>query len=343
MEEGQVKPETLPYDKNLWNRYRPLHKRYKRKCECFENVLEIFTRILASLKDNKKVISTLISKNFLLFPEQNFTQAIALNSIKKLLDFEFAQLNLNIEVLKKNLIDQFKKHKDEYRQIEKDAKVQFMKILTKYNDSKLLMEKNKVKYHQSIKLAESSLRTAKTMKIKNVNNSQDSQLTIQKLEDKAKELLIDAKKNYDKYVINVKDANKNREESIQTQIKILKLYQYFETMDGEIITNLLNDLYKRLKEENEAKNVILNEIEQNIKNIDVIKDKNNIVKLYKSEEKPDEVLNLVQYEPSIDFEKAKNPDEYKINHEIIVTIKSFIPDIMPNFNIEEENQKQEMR
>ena len=343
MEEGQEKPETLPYEKNLWNRYQPLHKRYKRKCEYFENILEIFTRILNSLKENQKVISTLISKNYILFPEQNFTQAIALNSIKKLLDFEFSQINLNIEILKKNLIDQFKKHRDEYRQIEKDANAQLLKILTKYNDSKLLIDKNKVKYHQSIKLAESSLRTAKTMKIKNVNNSQDSQLTIQKLEDKAKELLYDAKKNYDKYLFSVQDSNKNREESIETQIKILKLYQYFETMDGEMITNLLNDLYKRLKEDNDAKNILLNEIEQNIKNIDVIKDKNSIVNFYKSEEKPDEIINLVQYEPPIDFEKAKSPDEYKINHEMIVTMKSIIPDIMPNFDIEKENQKQEMR
>ena len=52
---------------------------------------------------------------------------------------------------------------------------------------------------------------------------------------------------------------------------------------------------------------------------------------------------MIQYEPPIDFEKASNPEEYEINHEIIVTMKSVIPDIMPNFDIEKENKKQEMR
>ena len=205
------------------------------------------------------------------------------------------------------------------------------------------MEKNKSKYYQSIKLAESSLRTAKNMKIKNVNYSQDSQLTIQKLEDKAKELLVEAKKNYDKYANSVHEADKNREDSIEKQTNILKLYQYYEQKDGELITNILNDIYNRLKQENEAKKFLLSDIEQIIKNINIRKDKNAIIKNLKSEEKPDEVIKLIQYEPPIDFEKASNPEEYKINHEMIVAMKSVIPDIMPAFDIEKENKKQEMR
>ena len=48
------------------------------------------------------------------------------------------------------------------------------------------------------------------MKVKNIDNSSESQTTIQKLEDKAKELSIEAKKNYDKYVASLTEANKNR-------------------------------------------------------------------------------------------------------------------------------------
>ena len=337
------KEEDLSFDQCLWNKVEPVHKRFKRKYEYFDNVIEIFNRILSSLKDYQKVISGLISKNYILFPEQDFTEGVALYSIKKILELEFNQLGLNIELLKKNLTENFRKQKEERRILEKDTYAQFLKVLAKYNDSKALMEKNKSKYHQSVKVAESSLKTSKSMKIKNINNSQDMILTIQKLEDKAKELLVEAKKNLDKYSISIRDANKNREESIEKQSNILKMYQSLDLKDGELITSIMNDLYNRLKEENDAKKKLLDELEQIIKNINLKKDKEDFIKLHKSEDKPDDLINLVQYEPPIDFEKASNPEEYKINHEIIVTMKSVIPDIMPNFDIEKENRKQEMR
>ena len=339
----EQKEEDLQFEQCLWNKVEPVHKRFKRKYEYFDNVIEIFNRILSSLKDYQKVINSLISKNYILFPEQDLTEGIALNSIKKILELEFNQLGLNIELLKKNLTENFRKQKEERRIQEKDTYAQFLKVLSKYNDSKAVMEKNKNKYHQSVKVAESSLRTSKSMKIKNVNNSQEMQLTIQKLEDKAKELLIEAKKNLDRYSISIRDANKNREESIEKQSNILKLYQNLDSKDGELITSIMNELYNRLKEENEAKKKLLEEIEQIIKNINLKKDKEDFIKLHKSEDKPDDLINLVQYEPPIDFEKASNPEEYKINHEMIITMKSIIPDIMPNFDIEKENKKQEMR
>ena len=333
----------INFDQCLWNKYQVLHKRYKRKCEYFDNAIDIFTRLSSSLKDHQKVVNYILSKNYILFPEQDFTQANALNSIKKLLELEFSQININLELIKKNLIDQFKKHKEDSRLIEKDAYAQLLKYLAKYNDSKTLMEKYKNKYHQAVKVAESSLRTSKTMKVKNVDNSQESYLTIQKLEDKAKELLLEAKKYYDKYSNSVKEVNKNREESIEKQSNILKLYQSLELKDGEYLINIFGMMINRLKEENEAKKNLLIEMEKIINSIDLNKDKETLIKNYNSEEKPDELVPIIQYEPQIDFEKGNNPDEYKINHEIIVAMKSVIPEIMPNFDIEKENRKQEMR
>ena len=49
-------------------------------------------------------------------------------------------------------------------------------------------------------MAENALRNSKSLKVKNIDNSSDSRATIQKLEDKARELLNEAKKNYDKYI-----------------------------------------------------------------------------------------------------------------------------------------------
>ena len=338
-----MESEEKSFEQCLWNKYQILHKRYKRKCEYFENAIDIFTRVLNVFKYYQKEINTILQKSYLLFPEPESTQSKALDIIKKGLEMEFSQLSLDVDLLKKVLVDQFKKHKDDARATEKEAHTQFQKILTKYADSKVLMDKNKTKYHQSLKVAESSLRTSKSMKIKNVNNSQDNLVSIKKLEDKSQDLLLEAKKNLDKYSATVRDANKSREEAIDKQAKNLKLYNELEVKDGIFITKIVNDIYNRMKEENQAKATYLNEIVEIIKQINVDADIKNIMKANNSDEKPDELISLEQYSPQINFEKASNPEEYKINHEIIVAMKTIIPDIMPNFDMEKERKKQELR
>ena len=182
------------FEKCLWNKYDYLHKRYKTKIECFENNIDIFNRLMSTLKDFHKVLNTIISKNYLLFPGSDYSQSIAINMIKKGVELEFNQLTSTLDLLKKNLIEQFKRHKDEVKAKEKDAYNQFIKVINKYIDSRTVLEKNKNKYHQSVKVAELALKNSKSMKVKNIDNSQESKVTIQKLEDKARELLNEAKK-----------------------------------------------------------------------------------------------------------------------------------------------------
>ena len=339
----KAEKEKLNFEKSLWNKYELLHRRYKTKLECFDNTIEIFNKILGSLKDQQKLINSIISKNYSLFPGSDYTQSTALNLIKKELDNNLSQITSNMDLYKRTMIDQLKKHKEDSKAKEKDFYNQFIKLLNKYNDSKVLLEKAKNKYYQSIKAAEMSLKYSKSMKVKNIDNSHESQVTIQKLEDKAKELLNEAKKNYDKYIACLKDANKNREESIEKQKQLIKLYQTFEEKDGELISSLLKAIYNRQREKYQSETDFLAEMDSAIKAINVPNDNINLIKAYNSKEKPDEEIPLVQYEPQIDFEKASNPEDYKINHEIIKSMKTVIPDIMPNFDLEKEGQKQEMR
>ena len=335
--------EKLSFEKSLWNKYELLHRRYKTKLECFDNTIEIFNKILGSLKDQQKLINSIISKNYSLFPGSDYTQSTALNLIKKELDNNLSQITSNMDLYKRTMIDQLKKHKEDSKAKEKEFYNQFIKLINKYNDSKVLLEKAKNKYYQSIKAAEMSLKYSKSMKVKNIDNSHESQVTIQKLEDKAKELLNEAKKNYDKYIACLKDANKNREESIEKQKQLIKLYQTFEEKDGELISTLLKAIYNRQREKYQSETDFLAEMDSAIKAINVPNDNINLIKAYNSKEKPDEEIPLDQYEPQIDFEKASNPEDYKINHEIIKSMKTVIPDIMPNFDLEKEGQKQEMR
>ena len=330
------------FEFSFWNKYEAIHQRYKTKMECYENTIEIFSKILNSLRDHQKVLNTIISKNYLLFPGNESTQGNAMNMIKKGFEVEFNQLKSSIELLKRVFIDLFKQYKDKAKNVEKDAYNNFIKIINKYKDSKSLLEKNKNKYHQSITVAELSLRNSKTLKIKNFDNSNESKSTIQKLENNAKDLLNEAKKNYDKYLNCIKETNKSREESIEKQKNFWKIIQSLEEKDGEFIVNLLKSYFNRLQDENETKKKFLEEMDTAINDIDLKKDKISLINLYKSNEKPDEVIELIQYEPQIDFENASNPEEFRINHEIIKSMKTAIPDLLPNFNIEKETQKQEM-
>ena len=332
--------------KIFWEHYEDLHQRYKKKCDYFENAIDIFSRILNSLKSHQKVLNTIVSKNYILYPDENSTQAKALNSIKKLFEFELSQIDLDLEVYKNNLTEQFRKLRDNHFSIEKENYSQLTKALSRYNDAKLQLEKYKNKYNQSMKLAESSLRTAKTMKIKSVVSAKENQITLKKLEDKAKDILMEAKKYSDKYSNTLKEAKKIREEVIDKQKSLIEIYEKLELKDYEYFSYNLTPLINRLKEENEAKKVILDELEQDIKSMDNNKDLEGLMESYKtdnSDEKPDDLVDLVQYEPQIDFQKASNPEDYKINHEIIVAMKNVFPDIMPNFDIEKESRKQEMR
>ena len=341
-----METDEKKFEKCFWNKCEQLHKRYKLKCDYFDNVIDIFTRILNSVNEYQKVLNFLIAKNYILYPEKDSTQANALNIIKKLLVFEFSQISLNIEILKKNLTEQFIKVRDNHKYIENENYFQLSKTLTKYNEAKQLMERNKTKYHQSVQIAESSLRTAKTMKIKSVINTKENQLTIQKLEDKAKELLVESKNHLDRYATSVEEVNKITEEIKEKKRVLLEIYEKLEVKDYEFFANNLTPYITRLKEENEIKKNILNEMDQIVKLMDQKKDIESLMEANKSdkaEEKTETLVSLIQYEPQIDFEKASNPEEYKINHEIIVEMKNVIPDIMPNFDIEKETRKQEMR
>ena len=334
--------EKYSFEKSLWNKYEFLHKRYKTKLDCFDNTIDIFNKILSSLKDQQKALNTVITKNYSLYPGSDSSQSTALNLIKKELDINLRQITSSMDLYKRT-IEQFKRNKEESKVKEKDAYNQFIKVLTKYNDSRVILEKNKSKYYQSIKAAEMSLKSSKSMKVKNIDNSHESLVTIQKLEDKSKELLNEAKKNYDKYIASLKEANRNREESIERQKQLIKLYQTLEEKDGEIISNLLKIIYNKKVENYQIETDFLAEMDSTIKLINIPNDNTIITKIYYSRDKHDEIIPLVQYEPQIDFEKASNTEDYKINHLIIKAMKTVIPDIMPSFDLEKEDQKQEMR
>ena len=110
--ERKEREEKYNFEKALWNKYEVLHKRYKTKIDCFDNTIEIFNKILSSLKDQHKLLSTLVSKNYPLFPGSESSQSTAMNLIKKELEINLVQITSNMDIYKKTL-DQFKRAKED--------------------------------------------------------------------------------------------------------------------------------------------------------------------------------------------------------------------------------------
>ena len=69
-----METEEKSFEQCLWNKYQVLHKRYKRKCEYFENAIDIFTRVLNCFKYYQKEINTDLQKGYLLFQKTESTQ-----------------------------------------------------------------------------------------------------------------------------------------------------------------------------------------------------------------------------------------------------------------------------
>ena len=335
----------VSFEDCCWNKYDLLHKRFKRKLECLDNNIEIFTKLNSALKDFSKDLNTILSKNYILYPEENYTQNTMLDIIKKNIEFHMNEINKDIEVIKNEIITNVKKKRELDGQKEKEIHNQFTKCLSKYNDSKSVTEKFKQKYHQATKIAESSIKFAKSMIVKDLSKSQDSAESIKKAEQKASELSASAKKLYDKYVASLKDTNQLREEFNAKQKKLLSFFKEMEFTEGELLIKSMNDYMTRIKTQNESNTQFLTNLEEKLKDVDIQKDFKELVNLYNSNgEKPEPEILFEQYNSDIILENSNSPEEFKINYELIVAMKKNITQtLFPDLDMEKESQKQEMR
>ena len=84
-------------------------------------------------------------------------------------------------------------------------------------------------------------------------------------------------------------------------------------------------------------------MEDKINKIDNNKDIISLINIYGSEFKPDKLIKYRPFKPNFNRENPDKENELTLKYQIVMAMKPFIKDICPNFDIELETKKQEMR
>ena len=346
----------------FWGKYEDLHERYQLKKITISNIIEVFTRLQESMSSFAKELNNLITKDYILYPEQTTTKYDALEFIKLILTIQSTQLNVGVEIIKNRILETIKIEKSE-EIIEKELYNDLKKNLIKYEESKSNLNKAKEKFYQSITVAETSVRQAIELSLKEknkdnlnnakstnsdndinkVNNSIDNNEMLIKMKQKSLDNLLEARKNDEKYIELIKEANNYREIVNNKQSDLLKFYENIEYKDHQLYILLLRDYNSFLKTDNNTLRGNLIQMEEKINKIDYNKDIIELINIYGSDKKPEKIIKYRPYEPEFKFNDSIDENELSLNYQIIMAMKPFIKDLYPNFNIELETKKQEMR
>ena len=350
----------------FWGKCEDLHERYNLKKITISNIIELFTRLQSSMHNFSEELNSLITKDYILYPEQKTSKYDAMEFIKLILTIQSTQLNIGIEVIKKRILETIKIEKQE-EIIEKELFNDLQKNINKYEESKSNLLKIKEKFYQSAKSAEMATYQAKQFVLKekekerknsiNYNNNDnnldksnnhsnnDNNDISAKLEQKSLDNLLEAKKNDEKYLEILKETNNYREIVNKKQNDLLKYYENIENKDHQLYTFILKDYCNFLKNDNTIMKGNIVQLEEKINKIDYNKDIISLINIYGSEKKPEKIIKYKPYIP--EFEKEDLNDDYDLkltlNYKMIMSMKPFITNICPNYDIELETKKQQMR
>ena len=334
----------INFNDYFYDNYEELHKRFIIKNNSLGKILEIFTKLQISLRDFTKPINNIVIKDYPLFPEQNSTQYEALEYIKFILTILTTQYNVEIELIKNQILVPIKEKKEENFKKEKELYLELKKINAKYNDSLVILQKSKEKFYQTANIAEMSTKSVKEISLRKLNNDIDKeqQNLYNLLEQKSIEALNEAKKNDEIYIKLLKEANTNRENNIKKQYEFLQFYGEMEYNDFKLYKSVLLDYLCNLKTKNSIIKGNLMEMEEKINQMNIDKDIKLLITKYKTDKKPEAVINYHPYVPKIDSKDCFKDDSYKLYYGIIVAMKSYI-NILPDFDIKKETKKEELR
>ena len=353
---------SINFKDYFWEKFEDLHERYELKKITTSNVIELFTRLKNSMSSFSKELNDLITKDYILYPEQSASKYDALEFIKLILTIQSTQLNIGIEIIKNRILETIKLEKAE-QNIEKELYNDLKKNIIKYEESKLNLNKAKDKFYQSTNIAEISIRQAIELSnkeknkensnainntdvsdiSKNNNNFVDNNELLVKMKQKSLDSLLEARKNDEKYIELIKEANNYREIINNKQSNLLKFYENMEYKDHQLYISLLREYNSFLKKDNETMKSNLMLLEEKIKKIDYNKDIIELINIYGSDKKPEKTIKYCPYEPEFDYRKTTDENQLSLNFQVIMAMKPFIKDLYPNFNVELEAKKQDIR
>ena len=328
----------------FWEKFEDLHQRYQIKFNTVGNIIDFFTKYQQILEKFTTSTTNLITKDLPFYPEKDSTVNEALEHIKSTFAVQITQFNFFIETIKNRIIDPLQKLRNKNFQKELELYSELKILQSNYEEALLNLQKAKEKYYNFARIAELSTKTAKEYELKifgDITNDQEE--LINKLEIKANESLLEAKKADEKYIESLNMANNVRNLYNEKESQLLEFYQNKEKTDNGVYKLLLMDYTFQVKAENSVIKENLSQIEEKINQINYVKDVICLINLYGSAKKPDKLIAYQKYELETDLEKCTKDEEYKLSYEVIVNMKYFLDNILPNFDVNSEFKKKELR
>ncbi len=329
----------LKYEEHLWNRFDQLHERYRRQYNYLSNLKTIFNKYKSNCSDFAKSNSNIIKSKYQLSDDNKTTQyeayqSLLLNLAKQSEAFDELEKSIPNYIIKKldSLLDPiYYEEKEKYNILKK--------TLSNYNSAKNSVEKAKKIFYNSASASENQLRAV--IKSKEIDVAQANIETLKKLEQKKNDLINEARNYENRYKLEIQNANKLRIDFNNKQNNILQFYQERDSKNSEEIKLFLMLFLAELKKDLQMIIDNISEFEETVKKIDIKNDINQFIEKNKGILKPDEEILFNPYEPITKINDTKESEDFK--YYVMREMKQNFTGIFPDFNLEFEDKKNELR
>ena len=292
-----------------------------------------------------KQITNILNKNYILSESntstlyrsmQNYYKVLLIHS--KAFKDTFESIKINLLPVTKSISDSFQKEKEMYNS--------YIKTRTIYFNNRANLEKMKKEFNQKSKECESLVYIAKKAKIFSTAPLDQ----IAKMENKASESLANNALLEDKYIQILNEANKSRENEINSQ---KKLQSYYHNIDADYygkIRMMTGFFISCLKRMFSSIIVEIDDLNETFSKINIEKDINDFVEKFKTNTKPDPVIKFIPFKPapeivsnSITNSNANNKKNLIVSYEVIIVFQKLFKFIRTDLDMDEERKKNKFR
>ena len=333
------------YEENLWGKIDYLHERYNREHNHISNFLDMMSKYQLACFEFSKQITNILNKNYILSESNTSTLYRSMQNYYKVLLIHsnafketFESIKINLMPVTKSISDSFQKEKEMYNS--------YVKTRTIYINNKTNLEKIKKEFNQKSKDCETLVYNAKKAKIFSTATPEQ----INKMENKASENLANTALFEDKYVQALNEANKSRENEINSQKKLQSYYHNIDTDYYGKIRMMTGFFISCLKRMFSTISVEIDDLNETFNKINIEQDINDFVEKFKTNEKPDSIIKYVPYKPapeivsnSIINSNANDKKNLIVSYEVIVVFKKLFKFIRSDLDMEEEKKKNRFR
>ena len=333
------------YEENLWDKVDYLHERYQREHNHISNFLNMMALYQNACLEFSKQITNILNKNYILAESntsslyksmESFYKSLLLHS--KSFKETYESIKINLMPVTKSITESFQKEKDMYNS--------YIKARNIHNNNKSYLDKIKKEFSQKSQDCENLVYEAKNAKIFSTATPEQ----IKKMENKATEYLTNTVLFQDKYIQNLKETNKSRENEINSQKNIQKYYHNIDIDYYGKIKMMTGFFISCLKRMFNSLMVEIEDFNETFNKINIEKDINDFVEKHKTDAKPEETIRFVPYKPAREITSnsivnATGDDKKNVivSYEVILVFQKLFKFIRIDLNMEEEKKKNRLR